>query len=170
MKFQHETNLRAKAESAAAAAEEKASHCEREFSSLSESIEREKSRLHNELEQLKSESKTSVSRISKNVRNLLFIEILIKCTSLGCYLISDLIFVQFERMECRAVNAEKESVLLKEQMEELRVRLKEVTTSSHFSNPFYFFNNINNNFKILLLFSCNFLHKPCIGQQKSSQF
>ncbi|XP_019169506.1 PREDICTED: mitotic spindle checkpoint protein MAD1 isoform X1 [Ipomoea nil] len=97
VKFQHETNLRAKAESAASAAEEKASRCEREFSSLSESIEREKSRLHNELEQLKSESKTSVTRISKN----------------------------FERMECRAVNAEKESVLLKEQMEELRVRLKE---------------------------------------------
>lgn len=74
MKFQHETGLRAKAESAAAAAEEKASHCERELNSLSESIEREKSRLHNEIEQLKSESKFSVSRISKNVRNLLFIE------------------------------------------------------------------------------------------------
>ncbi|XP_009791238.1 mitotic spindle checkpoint protein MAD1 [Nicotiana tabacum] len=96
-KFQHEMNLRKKAETSAAASEEKASLLERKLSSVSESIEREKSRLQNDLEQLKSESKFSVTKISKNL----------------------------ERMEFRAANAEKESVLLKEQLEELRKRLDE---------------------------------------------
>lgn len=97
VKFQNELNLRKKAEMSAAAAEEKASLLERKLSSVSESIEREKSRLRNELEQLKSESKFSVTKISNNL----------------------------ERMEFRATNAEKESVLLKEQVEELRKRLDE---------------------------------------------
>lgn len=97
VKFQHEKNLRAKAESAAASAEEKASLYERKHSSLSESMEREKRRLHNELEQLKTESSFSVSSIKKNL----------------------------ERMECRAVNAEKESALLKEQLQDVIVRLNE---------------------------------------------
>ncbi|XP_060167549.1 mitotic spindle checkpoint protein MAD1 isoform X1 [Lycium barbarum] len=97
MKFQHEMNLRKKAETSAAAAEEKASLLERKLNSVSESIEREKSRLRNELEQLKSESKFSITKISKNL----------------------------ERMEFRAINAEKESVLLKEQLEELRKRFDE---------------------------------------------
>ncbi|XP_059313488.1 mitotic spindle checkpoint protein MAD1 [Lycium ferocissimum] len=97
MKFQHEMNLRKKAETSAAAAEEKASLLERNLNSVSESIEREKSRLRNELEQLKSESKFSITKISKNL----------------------------ERMEFRANNAEKESVLLKEQLEELRKRFDE---------------------------------------------
>ncbi|OIT29589.1 mitotic spindle checkpoint protein mad1 [Nicotiana attenuata] len=96
-KFQHEVNLRKKAETSAAASEEKASLLERKLSSVSESIKREKSRLQNDLEQLKSESKFSVTKISKNL----------------------------ERMEFRAANAEKESVLLKEQLEELRKRLDE---------------------------------------------
>nr|XP_016500350.1 PREDICTED: mitotic spindle checkpoint protein MAD1-like isoform X1 [Nicotiana tabacum] len=96
-KFQHDMNLRKKAETSAAASEEKASLLERKLSSVSESIEREKSRLQNDLEQLKSESKFSVTKISKNL----------------------------ERMEFRAANAEKESVLLKEQLEELRKRLDE---------------------------------------------
>lgn len=61
-------NLRKKAETSAAAAEEKASLLERKLSSVSESIERERSRLHNELEQLKSESKFSVTKISNSVR------------------------------------------------------------------------------------------------------
>lgn len=62
-------NLRKKAETSAAASEEKASLLERKLSSVSESIEREKSRLQNDLEQLKSESKFSVTKISKNVRS-----------------------------------------------------------------------------------------------------
>ncbi|CAN4110779.1 unnamed protein product [Withania somnifera] len=97
VKFQNELNLRKKAEMSAAAAEEKASLLERKLSSVSETIEREKNRLRNELEQLKSESKFSVTKISNNL----------------------------ERMEFRATNAEKESVLLKEQVEELRKRLDE---------------------------------------------
>lgn len=97
VKFQNEMNLRKKAETSAAAAEEKASLLERKLSSVSESIEREKSRLGNELEQLKSESKFSVTKISNNL----------------------------ERMEFRATNAEKDSVLLKEQLEEIRKRLDE---------------------------------------------
>ncbi|XP_060167551.1 mitotic spindle checkpoint protein MAD1 isoform X2 [Lycium barbarum] len=97
LEFQHEMNLRKKAETSAAAAEEKASLLERKLNSVSESIEREKSRLRNELEQLKSESKFSITKISKNL----------------------------ERMEFRAINAEKESVLLKEQLEELRKRFDE---------------------------------------------
>lgn len=97
VKFQNELNLRKQAEMSAAAAEEKASLLERKLSSVSESIEREKNHLRNELEQLKSESKFSVTKISNNL----------------------------ERMEFRATNAEKESVLLKEQVEELRKRLDE---------------------------------------------
>lgn len=38
--------------------------------------------------------------------------------------------MQLERMEFRATNAEKESVLLKEQLKELRKRFDEVNTSS----------------------------------------
>ncbi|KAH0728479.1 hypothetical protein KY284_004344 [Solanum tuberosum] len=97
VKFQNEMNLRKKVETSAAAAEEKASLLERKLSSVSESIEREKSRLQNDLEQLKSESKFSITKISNNL----------------------------EIMEFRATNAEEESVLLKEQLEELRKRLDE---------------------------------------------
>ncbi|XP_004230415.1 mitotic spindle checkpoint protein MAD1 [Solanum lycopersicum] len=97
VKFQNEMNLRKKVETSAAAAEEKASLLERKLSSVSESIEREKSRLQNDLELLKSESKFSITKISNNL----------------------------ERMEFRATNAEEESVLLKEQLEELRKRLDE---------------------------------------------
>ncbi|CAH9082229.1 unnamed protein product [Cuscuta europaea] len=97
LKFQHEKNLRAKAESAAAAAEEKASLNERKFINLSENVERERKRLRNELELLKTESTFSISSLSKNL----------------------------ERMECRAVNAEQESLILKGQLQDLRVRLNE---------------------------------------------
>ncbi|KAL3349972.1 hypothetical protein AABB24_022823 [Solanum stoloniferum] len=97
VKFQNEMNLRKKVETSAAAAEEKASLLERKLSSVSESIEREKSRLQNDLEQLKNESKFSITKISNNL----------------------------EIMEFRATNAEEESVLLKEQLEELRKRLDE---------------------------------------------
>ncbi|CAH9130763.1 unnamed protein product [Cuscuta epithymum] len=97
LKFQHEKNLRAKAESAAASAEEKASLSERKFINLSENVENERKRLRNELEVLKTESTFSISRLSKNL----------------------------ERMECRAVNAEQESLILKGQLQDLRVRLNE---------------------------------------------
>ena len=60
-------NLRMKAESSVASAEEKASVLERKLNHISESIERDKKRLHNEIEQLKRESKLSVSRISADV-------------------------------------------------------------------------------------------------------
>lgn len=60
-------NLRKKAESSAASAEEKATVLEGKLAQLSQSIEREKKRLHNELAQLKGESKLSISRISADV-------------------------------------------------------------------------------------------------------
>lgn len=96
-KLQNEINLRKKAETSAASAEEKTRLLERQLSSLSESTEREKNRLHQELIQMKKEAKVSVSRISADM----------------------------ERMECRAKNAESESRILKEQLEELRARLNE---------------------------------------------
>lgn len=97
IKFQNEVNLREKAQSSAALAEEKASTLEGKLHKVSESIEREKIRLQNELVQLKSDSKLSVSRISADL----------------------------EKMECRAKHAEEESKLLKDQMEQLRKRLHE---------------------------------------------
>ncbi|GMI86128.1 mitotic arrest deficient 1, NITRIC OXIDE-INDUCED EARLY COTYLEDON SENESCENCE 1 [Hibiscus trionum] len=96
-KLQNEMNLRKKAESSAASAEEKAADLEGKLTQFSQSIEREKKRLHNELAQLKGESKLSVSRISADL----------------------------ERMEFRANNAEKQSELLKEQLEDLKKQLNE---------------------------------------------
>ncbi|XP_022721324.1 mitotic spindle checkpoint protein MAD1 [Durio zibethinus] len=96
-KLQNEINLRKRAESSAASAEEKATGLEGKHNQLSQSIEREKKRLHNELTQLKGESKLSVSRISADL----------------------------ERMEFRANNAEKESELLKEQLEDLKKQFNE---------------------------------------------
>ncbi|XP_057494404.1 mitotic spindle checkpoint protein MAD1 isoform X2 [Actinidia eriantha] len=97
VKFQSEINLRKKAESLAALAEEKASLLEGKLSHLSATIEREKNRLREDLVQMESQSKLSVSRIS----------------------------LDLERMECRANNAEKELVLLKQQFEDLKKRLNE---------------------------------------------
>ncbi|KAM4126170.1 hypothetical protein ACJW30_01G369200 [Castanea mollissima] len=97
VKLHNEMNLRLKAESSVASAEEKTSVLERKLNHISESIEREKKRLHNEIEQLQRESKLSVSRISADL----------------------------ERMECRAKNAEKESDLLKEQLDNLKKQLTE---------------------------------------------
>ncbi|XP_062176281.1 mitotic spindle checkpoint protein MAD1 isoform X2 [Alnus glutinosa] len=90
-------NLRLKAESSATSAEEKASILERKQIQLSESIEKEKKRLNNEIELLKRESKLSVSRIRADL----------------------------ERMECRATNAEKESELLKGQLADIKKQLME---------------------------------------------
>ncbi|KAK2987005.1 hypothetical protein RJ640_024903 [Escallonia rubra] len=95
VKLQNEMNLRKKAESSAASAEEKASLLEGKLSHVSETREKETSRLQNELVQLKRESKFSVTRISADL----------------------------ERMECKAKNAEEESALLKEQLEEFRKQL-----------------------------------------------
>ncbi|KAI5593084.1 hypothetical protein BDE02_04G195700 [Populus trichocarpa] len=95
--LENEKNLRQKAESSAASAEEKASVLEGKLSHLSESIEREKKRPNNELEQMNREPEHSVSRIS----------------------------AELEKMECRAQHAEKESELLKEQLEDLRRQLTE---------------------------------------------
>ncbi|KAL6982255.1 hypothetical protein U1Q18_050024, partial [Sarracenia purpurea var. burkii] len=97
VKLQREMNLRKKAESSAVSAEEKASLLEGKLSHLSESIERKKKHLQEELAQMRSESKFSISRISADL----------------------------ERMECRAKNAEEESVLLKQQLEELKKQLNE---------------------------------------------
>lgn len=97
VKHRNELNLRRKAESAAASAEEKASLFEGKLSHLSNSIEREKKRLNNEVTQLKRESKSSISRIGADL----------------------------EKMECRAQNAEKESEMLKNQMKDLKEQLNE---------------------------------------------
>ncbi|CDO97655.1 unnamed protein product [Coffea canephora] len=97
IKFQNEVNLREKAQSLAALAEEKASALEAKLQKVSQSTEKEKIRLQNELAHLKSDSKLSVSRISADL----------------------------ERMECRAKHAEEESKLLKDQMEQLGKRLHE---------------------------------------------
>ncbi|KAL1334405.1 hypothetical protein HN51_063326 [Arachis hypogaea] len=97
VKLQNEMNIRAKAESHAASTEEKAKSLEGKLSHLSESTEREKQRLNDELTQLKRDSKFSVSKITANL----------------------------EKVECRANNAEKEAELLKEQLEHLKDRLNE---------------------------------------------
>lgn len=67
VKLQNEMNLRMKAESSAALAEEKASSLEGKLSHLSESTEREKKRLHKDLAHLKKESELSVARITADV-------------------------------------------------------------------------------------------------------
>lgn len=95
--LQNEMNLRIKSESLAASAEEKATSLEGKLSHLSESIEREKRRLHDEHSQLESDSKLSISRISANL----------------------------EQMECRTNNAEREAELLKEQLKHLKDQLEE---------------------------------------------
>ncbi|XP_042066839.1 mitotic spindle checkpoint protein MAD1-like [Salvia splendens] len=95
IKFQNETRLRKNAESSAAKAEERAQILEEKLNTLSESIDREKGRLQNELAQMRSDTTLSVSRISADL----------------------------ERMECRAKNAEKESELLKVQLEGLKEQL-----------------------------------------------
>ncbi|KAF8016110.1 hypothetical protein BT93_H1596 [Corymbia citriodora subsp. variegata] len=97
IKLQNEMKLRKNAESLAASAEDKESLTKGKLSRCSEGTERENKSLRNELVQQQRESKLSISRT-----------------------IADL-----EKMECRAVNAEKQSNLLKEQLEELRKQLNE---------------------------------------------
>ncbi|KAI3984576.1 hypothetical protein MKX01_040453 [Papaver californicum] len=97
VKHQKEVSLRKNAESSAASAKDQASILEEKLSRVSESIEREKTRLHRDLSELKKESKLSISRISADL----------------------------EHMACKASNAEKESELLKTQLEDLREQLNE---------------------------------------------
>lgn len=119
-------DVRINAELSASKAEEKASLLEEKLSTLSESIDREKGRLQKELLQMRSETKLSVSRISADVSSSNFFTDK-GCSLWFCYLVFHCIFVQLEKMECRAKNAEKESALLNEQFEELKKRLNEVT-------------------------------------------
>lgn len=95
VKLQKEVSMRKAAESSAASAEEKLNLLERKLKHLSDSTEREKKSLQDELMHLKGDSKLSISRIR-------------------AYL---------ERMECRARNAEKDSELLKEKLEEVSKQL-----------------------------------------------
>ncbi|KAJ4846920.1 hypothetical protein Tsubulata_010318 [Turnera subulata] len=97
VKLENEKKLRSKAESAAASAQDKASLLEAKFQNVSETIDREKRRLNYDLEHLKRESKLSVSRIAADL----------------------------EKMECRAKHAEKESQILKEQLENLSSQLNQ---------------------------------------------
>ncbi|XP_058089997.1 mitotic spindle checkpoint protein MAD1 isoform X2 [Magnolia sinica] len=97
VQLKKEMDLRRNAESSAAAAKENATLLEEKLRRVSESMEREKNSLRNELVHVQNESKLSVSRMNANL----------------------------ERMGCRANNAEKESELLKTQLEELRKQLNE---------------------------------------------
>ncbi|KAB2627637.1 spindle assembly checkpoint component mad1 [Pyrus ussuriensis x Pyrus communis] len=97
VKLQNKMNLRMRAETSAALAEEKASVIEGKLRHLSESIEKEKKSLNNDLAQLKGESKLTVSRITADR----------------------------EQMECRAHNAEKETELLKKQLDDIKKQLSE---------------------------------------------
>ncbi|XXG86999.1 hypothetical protein AAC387_Pa11g1794 [Persea americana] len=97
VKLKKESDLRKNAESSGEGAEDKAKMLEDELNRVSECIEREKKRFHSELLNVKNDSKLSIARINADL----------------------------ERMGCRAVNAEKESELLKKQLEELRKQLNE---------------------------------------------
>ncbi|KAK4798871.1 hypothetical protein SAY86_024236 [Trapa natans] len=97
IKLKDEVNLRKKAESSAASSEEKANNLEGQLTRLSESMKREKHSFQVELGQLKKDSKYSLSR--KNA--------------------------ELEKMESIAINAEKELVLLNENMEDLKKHLNE---------------------------------------------
>ncbi|KAG7533624.1 Spindle assembly checkpoint component Mad1 [Arabidopsis thaliana x Arabidopsis arenosa] len=97
VKLQNEMNLRKKAESSAATAEEKAKLLEDKLTQLSGSVDREKKRLNNDIAQLGKEAKLSVSRVGADL----------------------------ERMQCRAQNAETESKLLRSQLEHLKLKFDE---------------------------------------------
>ncbi|KMT07895.1 hypothetical protein BVRB_6g145910 [Beta vulgaris subsp. vulgaris] len=94
-KLKKEESLRKSSESSAAAAEEKANLLERKLKQLSDSTEREKKNLKDELKHLKGDSKLSISRLRADL----------------------------ERAQCQACNAEKESELLKEKVEDISKQL-----------------------------------------------
>ncbi|KAL5993227.1 hypothetical protein ACLOJK_014150, partial [Asimina triloba] len=97
VQLKKELDLRRKAECSAAAAEDNFKELEEKLRRVSDSAEMEKNHLRKELLHIENESKLSVSRISANL----------------------------ERMACRANNAERESELLKTQLEDLREQLQE---------------------------------------------
>ncbi|CAH2070357.1 unnamed protein product [Thlaspi arvense] len=97
VKLQNETNLRQKAESSVATAEEKAKLLEEKLSQLSGSVDREKTRVNNDIAHLGKEAKLSVSRIGADL----------------------------ERMQCRAESAEAETDLLRSQLEHLKQKFDE---------------------------------------------
>lgn len=94
-KLKKEESMRKQSESSAAAAEEKANLLERKLNQLLDSTEREKKNLQDELKHLKGDSKLSMSRLKADL----------------------------ERMQCQAFNAEKESELLKEKLEDISKQL-----------------------------------------------
>lgn len=97
IKLRKEVNLRQISESSATSAEEKARMLEIKLSDISKSIEKEKKHTSDEVEHMQRESKLSLSRIRADL----------------------------ERMECRSKHAEKESELLRQQLEEFKNRLNE---------------------------------------------
>ena len=98
--MENELNLRKKAETLAASAEEKARLLERQLSSLTESTEREKSRLQKEVIQMEREAKLSVSRISANVSNLFY-------ENVDCLLINWLLIYSSFTIRWKEWNAEQ---------------------------------------------------------------
>uniref|UniRef100_A0A7C9D1A8 Mitotic spindle checkpoint protein MAD1 n=1 Tax=Opuntia streptacantha TaxID=393608 RepID=A0A7C9D1A8_OPUST len=96
MKLRNEESMRKKVESTAASAEEKAHLLESKLKHLSATAEREKKSLEKEVKHLREDSKLSIPRLRADL----------------------------QRVECRAHNAEKESELLKEKLEEASDQLK----------------------------------------------
>ncbi|CAI0437654.1 unnamed protein product [Linum tenue] len=96
-KLENEQNLRKKAESTAAAAEDKAKELEAKLGHISKSIEKEKKRFNNELAQLNRDSKFSITKIT----------------------------VDLEKMEFRAKSSEQEVELLRKQQEDLQSKFSE---------------------------------------------
>ncbi|XP_031473659.1 mitotic spindle checkpoint protein MAD1 [Nymphaea colorata] len=97
VKLQKEIKQRKDAESSASAAQERSLALEEKLQNVTDTAEREKRHLRKELSLLQSDSKFSISRV---------------CTDL-------------ELMEFRASSAEKESELLKKQLEDLQLQLAE---------------------------------------------
>ncbi|KAL2939454.1 Mitotic spindle checkpoint protein MAD1 [Bienertia sinuspersici] len=94
-KLEKEESMRNSAESSEAAAVEKANLLERNLKQLTDSMEREKKTLQDELMHLKGDSKHSISRLR----------------------------VELERVQWQASNAEKESEQLKKMLEDTRKQL-----------------------------------------------
>lgn len=96
VKLKNEESMHKSSESAAAAAQEKANLLERKLNQLSDSTERDKKNRQDDLMHLKSDSKLSISRLKADL----------------------------EKAQFQAVNAEKESKLLKEKLEDISQQLK----------------------------------------------
>ncbi|CAI0378433.1 unnamed protein product [Linum tenue] len=119
-KLENEQNLRKKAESTAASAEDKARELEAKLGHISQSIEKEKKQLNNELVHLKRDSKFSISKIT----------------------------VDLEKMEFRAQSSEKEVELLRKQQEDLQSKFSQVL-SLHIDHDIVKFNRCSPDHLIL---------------------